>query len=247
MSDSARAVAVLAAVGGLAIGAYAAHELYLVSTNDAPLEISVAEFLRQKPDATWLTLTDCELDPNDSFVKQDGRGQVEEVFVPVHPAGTLATEPPYKIHILAARPPTSTERMTMSILGLGHLSRDQTVVRGLLRFGIHEGGRDRRELRNLVSRIGEDVVVLDEGRRPDKTFAMTLLLLALGTLGIAAMAFNKSRQVPQGSLHRRRGPIKAGVRRMEEDDDAPRRPRSRSRDRDRGGGRRGGSNRRRRR
>jgi hypothetical protein len=172
------------------------HSLYVSLRNGSPIEISCAEYEKQRPDAEWLRLTHCEPSiENIAFeALAKGTGRVSRVYIP------LVSESGPKARVVVERDDeqllgliTNTNRGT-------ELTKKQTQqlakllsepVEGVIRVGLDLSDKERDELAKLGLDLDPDFAIIEQGAKP-RVFG--LAFLALGLMTSALMVFRLARR-----------------------------------------------------
>lgn len=167
--------------------------LYTNATNLEPSEYSFSNYITEKPQQKWLTLTNCELNLLDaSYFSYFGATEATEIYIPVKSPDAGKME--FTHVLLASKDPEMlrvyNELMSMEdesqIIVYTLQNRDSIFIQkdltGLVRFGIELDDEDRQELQDLNENLASDFVIIDEGLKPDWSHAALLpaglLLLA---------------------------------------------------------------------
>lgn len=176
---------VVVACGGTLWGG---HNSYVALRNRAPLEIRCADYLRRRPDAAWLRLTNCYPDFTsmavESFTTKGAGGrsltEVSAVYIPLRAVrGTgealtriLLVGNDDDLRPLGSDIPTAPSEQLVAELS--------TMVEGVIEDGLVLNQRRKAELAkmHLHLRLADDFVILDRGARPRP------LWFALGELGL---------------------------------------------------------------
>ncbi len=150
--------------------------IYVTMRNRAPVQITTAEFIAERPDAEWLVLKDAEVSLAEAAYKS-WMGNLSEVFIPVRASGQPTTEP---IHILLStddaavisalkklREYGGTKEKTLAAASR-HADRlfMQKTIPGLIRSGFVSDLITRFRLMRLNLPLAEDFVILDDGETP---------------------------------------------------------------------------------
>lgn len=166
---------------------------YVSARNRAPVELTCAEFLAQRPDAQWLILRDCEADWD--HIGIEGRsdstqsGKVSSptaIYIPLRPLGASRAK--------AATLVLHSESALFLELGRGVPSQ-QVVdeigaelsgrLEGVVELAVDRSERRKERLRRLDLLIAEDFVTFDHGARPRPLWlALGALACGLGGLGL---------------------------------------------------------------
>ena len=173
---------VVVACGGTILGG---QNSYVAVRNRAPVELTCAEYLQQRPDAAWLRLTHCAADLDHIGVESNkrttsGGGELTTttgIYVPLRAEGASRIKP--------ARIVVFGDDDAMLALGKGVSSGANQLeqelaasVEGLVQSGLALSERRRAELARLDLRLADDFVIVERGERPRP------LWLALGELGL---------------------------------------------------------------
>jgi len=175
------------AMGLLIVGG---QGVYVALKNPDPLEIAMADYIAEKPNAEWMRLTDAQVSLVEAAYKAR-LGKVSEVFIPVRPVGESTDVP---VHILL-----STDDRAV-VAALQHLSQsggtkekkvdsatrqaDRLFMRqyiiGLTHYGFFYDALMRARLARLNMNLAEDFVILDDGAAPN--FWVNLSMVGGGLL-----------------------------------------------------------------
>ncbi|MCF7789283.1 MAG: hypothetical protein K9N47_24390 [Prosthecobacter sp.] len=163
--------------------------VYTAVKNRKPLEITVSDYIAQKPSAEWVTLKDAQLNLLEAAHKER-LGKISEIFIPVRPKGDSTDAP---VHILlstkddaivAALEDLNKSTGTMKE-ALNAASRHadklfmQKDVSGLIRFGIDSDDKTRRKLAKLDMKLASDFVILNDGAAPSLFGGVSMLGLGV--------------------------------------------------------------------
>lgn len=163
--------------------------IYVGMKNRAPVEISVADFIRAHPDAEWVTLKDARLNLLES-AHRERLGKIAELFIPVRPVGE-AVDAPVRILLETKNQETiaalekikqagDSEEETLDALAE---AADKLVVTrdvsGLIQFGIDSDSRTRQKLSELDMNLADNFVILEEGAEPNLNTSVGLLVMGL--------------------------------------------------------------------
>jgi len=173
--------------------------IYTGLSNTKQTELSLADYTKQKPTATWLKLKDCQVNTLDAAYSSKW-GSIKEVYIPLSVPGAGPGE---KIHVLLATEDSATIKF---IEQMNNVKTDQEGlkfaienkeklmakrdVEGVIRFGIDLKDKDRRKLAALDKNLTPDFVIISEGEKPQIILSIVmfgggivLLLVLLGVLG----------------------------------------------------------------
>ena len=176
----------LAAMSLLVLGG---QELYVALKNDAPLEITVADYIAKKTDAEWVTLKDAEMSLREVAAVKTRLSDISEVYIPVRPA----REPADTIHILlSTKDPAIVEAMKLPNQGSGMGKEKYDAVakeaarlfpeRRVTGLKLHSFLSDflvRDHLAKLNMNLSHDFVVLEEGVTPKRGQSLCMVVGAL--------------------------------------------------------------------
>jgi hypothetical protein len=182
--------------------------VYTALKNRAPLEITVAEYLKTKPDAEWVVLQDAQLNLLEA-ARRERLGKITEVFIPVRApddAGKGA------VHILmstknediltALHDMEKSGGSTKEALEAASRHADKLFMRrdvtGLIQFGIDSDTKTRNKLAGLQMNLAKDFVILEEGKAPEMGLSIGMLGLGVlvGFFMLRGAARNTSAQPP---------------------------------------------------
>lgn len=150
--------------------------IYVTLTNRAPVQITAAEFIAEKPNAQWLVLQGAEVSLTEAAYKA-WMGNLSEVFIPVRASGQSITEP---IHILLSTDDAAVISALKKLRDYGG-SKEQTVaaaslhadrlfmqktIPGVVRYGLVSDLITRFRLMRLNLPLAEGFVILDDGATP---------------------------------------------------------------------------------
>lgn len=159
--------------------------VYTALKNRKPLEITVSDYIAQKPNAEWVTLKDAQLNLLEAAHKER-LGKISEIFIPVRPKGESTDG---QVHILLSTTNkdivTALEDLNKSSgtmkEALNAASRHadklfmQKDVTGLIRFGIDSDDKTRDKLAKLDMKLAAEFVILNDGAAPSLFGSMSML------------------------------------------------------------------------
>ena len=170
------------------------QDLYVALSNRQPAAMSYDTFVKTKPQAAWLRLTNCTLDLSRvAFHSVKGVNRPYELFIPLTSPGLTNDE----IHVvLATKNPeliattiemqslkTDAETAAWAIKNHERLFPERTV-QGLARFGVDMKDSERRKLMALDQDIVKDFTMIDDGSKPNLNSGLSFcgvgLLFLLG-------------------------------------------------------------------
>jgi hypothetical protein len=199
---------VIVACGGTLWGGQNTH---VALQNRAPVEISCADYLRQRPDAAWLRLTHCYPDFEHLAVESS-------THTPSNGPSTTLTTAVY-VPLRAAQGSTEARTQILlssddaDMLGLGAqfggtvgdavVTELSTAVEGLVESGLSLSQRRKADLAKLNLRLADDFVIVDRGDRPRALwFALGELALGLGALYLLVRRYRRWSRAGQSPLPR---------------------------------------------
>jgi len=186
-----RLIIVLLALGGVGIYWGGTNFVTAVRERD-PLEITCANYLKQKPDNRYLKLTECDPDMDNMALYEEGEGtakKITAVYVPLRAKGTTVG----KTQIVLLRKDTAITDLVSRADKLGTADEAQAKRimdefeapnEGLVQFGMDLSDSDQKQLKGLNLGLSDDFVIMERGKEPK----LLLGALALGG-GLAALAF----------------------------------------------------------
>jgi len=199
-------------IAGLAFGG---QGLYTAINNPEPANYTVAEYLSQQPENTWLNLEEAQTDISQAaYFKARVIGTINEVYVPI-----FSTEDTWrgtvKILLETKRPEiietvkdleTATEAGENQLLEYVVENQDSVLidgnVTGTVVFGLTSDDDTRRELEQLYgNQLSSDFIVIKDGGKP--SYLLSIFSLAAGLAGsclLIKLLFFKS-QKPNPQTH----------------------------------------------
>jgi len=178
--------------------------LYVALTNREPAVMSYDDYIKTKPNAVWLELTNCVLDIGSaSYRAAAGSSRPTELFIPI----TGETEGKDEVHVLmVTKSPellqaiaeleskkTESEVMMWAIKNRA-ISHPKQGVTGLVRFGIDMKDKERSKLMQLQSNLAKDFIMLDDGLKPALGKSVGLLALGVMALGGGVMYMRRNKE-----------------------------------------------------
>lgn len=164
------------------------QKTYVAIRDSKQVEITCADYVKKRPDARWLKLTDCEYDFEHLAYEEDSSGsKYRSVYFPLRPSG----EKDGPTYIVIKR---DDKDMLAIVYALEHgndhppgLERVMTDLlkpaEGLVQFGVDLDDKDKDQLAGLGLGLAKDFVIIDNGDKPNLTAGLIMLLLGLGVGG----------------------------------------------------------------
>jgi hypothetical protein len=154
------------------------QDLYVVLSNRQPAAMSYDAFIKARPQATWLRLTNCTLDLSRvAFHSVKGVNRPYELFVPISSRNATNEE---SIHVILV---TKNPVLIATTIEMQSLKTDAEIaawvvknherlfperdVQGLARFGVDMKDSERRKLMALDQDIVKDFTMIDDGSKPN--------------------------------------------------------------------------------
>jgi len=181
------------------------QNLYTALGNRHPTTMSYEDYVKTKPSATWLVLTNCEIDLTDSCVKTYyGAKMPTEIYVPVRGVNTAKSNE--IVHVVLA---TKDKDQLATLAEMQNLDRKEALpwilknqkrvfcqrnVSGLVEFGVNLKDRDRQRLSVLLSNAAKDFIILQEGAQPNIAEGLGLTIAGVMILGLMVLYVKRSRE-----------------------------------------------------
>lgn len=146
------------------------QEIYTAATNREPTVISAADYLKDRPEASWLRLTGCQVDVVEAvYFSKLGVTKPSELFIPVRPAGAeggpinilLQTKDTALIDLMNDE--SSDEDEVVRLIA-EQANRD---IEGVVQFGINVKSKEKNKLAENVEGLASDFVIIREGIKPN--------------------------------------------------------------------------------
>jgi hypothetical protein len=179
--------------------------VYVGIRNREPLEITCADYLKQRPSDKWLRLTHCEADIANLATEEATDHEIRRVYVPLRPEGAadagrteiVVERDDREMRDAAAklRQDNPTDAM---IERVHRLLAEPTE--GLVKFGIDLSDKDQEQLRRLGIGLADDFVMIDRGAKPHFWAALGVSLAGLAVLGVFVRALVRRRK-PAAASH----------------------------------------------
>jgi hypothetical protein len=181
------------------------QNLYTALSNRHPTTMSYEDYVTTKPSATWLVLTNCEIDLTDSCVKTyQGSRRPTEIFVPVR--GVNAGKSNEVVHVVLA---TKDKDQLATLSEMQNLDRKEALawilknrqrvfcqrnVSGLVEFGVNLKDRDRQRISALLRNAANDFIILQEGAQPSIAEGLGFTIAGLMILGLMVIYVKRTRE-----------------------------------------------------
>ncbi len=178
--------------------------LYIAMANRKPTVVGYDEYVKTRPKATWLVLTNAVLDLSDSSYKSvRGGNRPIELYVPVRLKPSDLEDKdrvPEKVHVLLA---TKDPQLMTTFMEMDKLKSDEEAeawfaknverafprrdVKGVVRFGIDLKEKESRQLAQLQPNLATGFIILDDSKEPE--FGKSAGLLLAGMMCVAGGVF----------------------------------------------------------
>jgi len=214
--------------------AHGGEALYHAAFNRQPVIVRCDQFFRQRPNALWMRLTECDIDHLGAGYRESN-GRIDELFLPIRPPSQPPTAP---VVLVAATKDPRVLAIAGTTIGngkqpeqdayIGMMRRIVTMlgaskeVEGYARSGIMERLEARRTLTGLTEPLAPDFVVLDLHARPsfvrpgiEVGIGLVLVLVALTwPRGRGLVAAAKVEESPVASRPEDEPPVTPLARRL---------------------------------
>jgi hypothetical protein len=182
------------------------QSLYTAAMNRRPTTMSYDDYVKTKPKATWLVMTNCSLHLTEScFKSYYGGKNATELYVPVRRLGPDAKKE--QVHVvLATKDPnalaTFSEMQNLKTEEAARLwavkNRSRIFIRrnvgGLVRFGVNLKDSERRKLASLLQNAADDFIILEEGAQPSFVEGLGLSTGGLVLAGCMVLYVRRNRE-----------------------------------------------------
>lgn len=163
--------------------------VYTALRNRSPLEITVVDYVKDKPDAEWVVLKDAQLNLMEA-AHRERLGKITEVFIPVRSPNEamdgdvhvlMSTKNKDILDALADLEKSSDTEKGVLEAASRHADKlfMQRDVTGLIQFGIESDSKTRSKLAGLDMNLASDFVILEEGKSPALGVSVMMLILGL--------------------------------------------------------------------
>lgn len=191
------------------------QSLYTAAMNRHPTTMSYEEYVKTRPKATWLVLTNCSLHLTEScFKSYYGGKNATELYVPVRSLSAEGKkDQKEQIHVvLATKDPNALETFsemqnlkTEDAAVLWALKNRNRIfmhrnVGGLVQFGINLKDTERRKLANLLQNAADDFIILEEGAQPSFAEGLGLGVGGLMLAGAMILYVRRNREATTADI-----------------------------------------------
>jgi hypothetical protein len=165
-------------------------------------DVTLAQFLQEKPEVGWFRITDAEWNLIDGslIVREGTNSATGDLYIPVHAKGVVPQETD-KIEVLLHRTSDADAAKLTTLMdtqdeatAAAMLEQDKSFlapnpVEGMIEFGINSDGNDTEALQQgLGGRLADDYVVLTDGAEPPG-YGLNFLALLAGLLILGYMVY----------------------------------------------------------
>ncbi len=186
--------------------------MHTAATNLEPASYSIEEYLSDRPDDKWLTLSNTELSlPQASYAQTRFIGKVNELYIPVFSTEDeaqgfiqviLATKDKAQLQTLQDLQ-AAVEQGEETVVEYAAANQDklfpQGEVSGLVQYGIEADEDTRLKLQDLYgNQLAEDFIVLKDGAKPNFLLAGLPLMVGLLLGGVLLQSFVPKRTAATG-------------------------------------------------
>ena len=169
------------------------NEVWLAYRNSEQVEMSQAQYLRERPEGRWVKLTGCRVAYGGMVYRSTvrrGTTRLSDVSMPVY--ADANTRQPVTVVLCAA---DKRERgIVMNYRTMG--TRTETIE-GVVRGGMFYSGMSKKLQELAPWKLADSYVIIDEGRKPNMNIAAGMLGLGTGLLAWMG-AIAKRRFTPAG-------------------------------------------------
>ncbi len=189
-----RAVRAVVALGIAAVVWWGLTKVLVAARESVPLEITCGDYLKAKPAATWLRLTQCEPDLTDGHViVEKTSSKATNVYVVLRPAGNkeasilLQRDDPAMLELASK---VDLSHLTVPQIGLDPAPEAPRLDPATLKIvdelhGPQEGlistpsSKTRDEIAGFNIGIDDQFTILERGKKPDSTLGLLALFVAV--------------------------------------------------------------------
>jgi len=165
------------------------NQLKIYHENPKPIEMSIDEYVRTRPQGKWVRLTNCRVAYPGAVYSEStrsGRGtRLTGVSVPVFAGGNFSQPVSVVLGVADAR------AKEVLANGVAYGVRVETIE-GLVRSGPFYTGLSK-ELQNVAEwKVSPVHVIIDEGRKPQLGSSLGIMGVGVALLGYVAMSLRSS-------------------------------------------------------
>ena len=181
-----RGLLILVVVTGLALWWGGTNFLTAIRERE-PLEITCADYLKNKPDNRYLKLTQCEGDLDNMAIEEGKSKDVKAVYIPLRAKGTTVG----KTQIVLKRTDKEMTSLVSALdtLGPGDEAKATKILaefeapnEGLVQFGLDLSDKDKNQLKALNLGLADDFIIMERGKSP--RLLLGGLALGAGLIGL---------------------------------------------------------------
>ncbi len=174
------------------------QSIFTAVSNRKPTEVAMEGILQKAPSAKWLRIKGGVLDvANAGYSSMFGVANAASLYIPLVLPEEDSSEGIIRVLVLSKDPelvgfindmrevdrnqaaPDAKKEFLLQNLSKLRVARN---VEGVVQYGIEAGGKKERKIRQLYGNLASDVLILEEGARPDMGLGVFMLVggLALG-------------------------------------------------------------------
>jgi hypothetical protein len=179
------------------------QNVYTALKDRQPTVLGYDAYVQAKPNAAWLTLTNCVLDLTESCYKSYNGGKPTELFIPVNGVERRKDQ---QIHVLLATSDPAQLQAFAEMQALDSKTADSWLaknskrvfgpknVSGLVRFGIKLDDRERSRLGKLLDNAANDFIIIEDGTSPSLASGLCYSVTGLMLLGLFVAYIRRNRE-----------------------------------------------------
>jgi len=178
------------------------QSLYTSFKDRRPTEVSLESLADKKPEAKWLKIKGGSLDTiSAAYFSAFGAGKAKSVYVPLVLEETDPRGEPIHVLVLTEDPKlvkftnevreldkegTPVTKIHEFMLANKDKLRVPRTVQGLVQFGMDSDDRKEQKLRNLFPNLTDDVIIIEEGKKPSMAagFGSLGAGILIGAIGV---------------------------------------------------------------
>jgi hypothetical protein len=149
----------------------------------SPVEMTLAEYVKERPSGNWLKLTECQVNLIECIYEEDTNGRIKRLYVPIHPPGEVV--PAYvvikntsynaKMQELMDNQ-NDPEKLEALLTKYGDMLTEVREFEGWVSSSSHSDVTEKFTSADVTS----DFIVLEDGAKGD--MARSIFMLAIGLL-----------------------------------------------------------------